>query len=220
MARSKRMAKVRRRGRPSIFDEGLKESDLVAAYNKAGSCRKAAILLGISDRALRKYLRALGFQIDTRRPVSGPTLDSARGHQVAGLVAWVKENPRIKLPRSYAGIAAKTGLNEKSIRSFLLRRARRLKVWLKSLGNLTSRPAVVTDTTGLRIPTDAIEKYELAVDIFDLAVKLKIWIKYGGYREARLTWKEYIELFGLTEADAPWARKKLSKTVDNTPEGV
>lgn len=203
-------AEIRNPGRPNIFSYGLTPDDLVEQYNKHGSCRKAAKALGISDRALRKHLRSLGFSFDTRPPCSGPGLKECNSGNIPYLLAWVEAHPKVRLPRSFAGIAKKTTLREASIRTYLMRRARRVKRYLLSLGTLVGKEGlIITDDSGRHVPTELIDTLELNVDVFDLAAKLTMRLKYGGILYAKMPWAEYAALFGATEADTPWAKRRL-----------
>jgi len=196
-------------GRPSIFDEGLTLKDLIKVYEKGLSCRKAAAALGIDPRTYRNYVKREGLDTKFTRPSPGPSIEFANGFRVPKLLLWCRENPRRKLPRGFQKISDVTGIPFGTIRSYLVRRRRRMVKWANKLGDLRALESkILIDNTGRHIPLELIETYDLRVDTYDLRVRLSMMLRGGIHLKAELPWQKYAELFGLTPQEAPWALKK------------
>ena len=197
-------------GRPSIFEEGLSEKDILKVYEKGLSCRKGAAELGIDPKTYRKYLAKLGMSsAGYKRPSPGPTIEFANGYRVPKLLLWCREHPHRKLPRSLKRIAQITEIPFETVRSYLVKRKHRMLLWAKSLGDLRAlKGTIIIDDTGRHIPVEMISSYEMRIDIYDLKVKLTIVLRGGVYLKASLAWADYAALFGLGPKDAPWVPKK------------
>ena len=206
----------RPRGRPTILSEGIEPEAFVEAYNKVGSARKAAKKLGVDEKTVRKYLRMQGFQLQRPRKLAG--VDSRNGDRLPKLTAWLRDHPGQKLPRTIHGIAYRTGISENTVLQYFRRRKARLLKWLKTLPMKFEQDRIIVSTDGVKIPSEAIASYEYEVDLLTLEMTLKLWITFGAYMTAKVTWQHYLSLIGHSEAEAPWNQKLKLDRVDSAEQ--
>jgi hypothetical protein len=208
------MKKISHTGRPSLLESGLSIQDLISAYEKGGSARAAAKLLGCEAKAVRKHLRAAGYTLvhtSNRRGLGSKA-------SPALLLEWMRAHPQSKLPRSIKGISAKTGIPVATIKRFLLNRRKRLQAWLEKLPTPEKVSPVVFDNTSMRIPSDIVEECSLHVEMYELKVNVCYVLRGFGPRKLDIPYKEYLKLIKVAEADAPWGKGKLLKDVEIVPK--
>ncbi len=144
----------------------LDRDGLLQMYRESGSIERLAVRIGVTSRTIRFWLRELGI-----RGKRYWVRDYARREASNTLISkWIKTHPHAKLPHSAKAIAELTGINPSTVGSYLTRRARRVRAYALSFGDLRKLKIVVRDEAGRMIPTRAIREYSLRVDRYSLEV--------------------------------------------------
>jgi len=205
------LVETKRPGRPTILEEkSLTLEQLAAVYANSNSEREAAAKLGITARTLRKYLRMSG--VDTATPRS-----KAPGvtHNPSPVYYWIRDQHGI-IPRSTRAIAQQSGLSHAMIAKFLERRRKAAMVYLNNLGSIRELPGHrLTTTRGQLFSTEQIAQAQLSVDLYSLAVTLKLMLRSGVSVVAVLSFNTYRELF----PSAPDEPRELS-TIFSDPRAT
>lgn len=191
-------------GRPTILESlGLTVEQIVSCYKNSTSEREAAEKLKITVRTLRKYLYKGGL-----KPSDNPHAAIHRGREAGTtrypsvVFHYIRSKHGI-IPRSTKAMSEESGIAVTTIEKFLVRRKKYALDYLLTLGLLreVENKRIVT-TKGSIVKTEQIATSDFKVDRYDLSISLRMLLRSGIVVHARMSFREYQELFARDPANA------------------
>ncbi len=149
------------------------EDKILKAYKELGQIKKVEKLLNISHYRITKILHAHGINPQKKGKRIKPRFYNC-------LHKWLYNHPGFILPRSPKQIAKLTGCSKDAIKTFLYRRYKQLKLYLKNINKLN--PLKVKnkfrDVNGILLTYSMVKQWEVVkVDKYNLSILLKIKLK-------------------------------------------
>jgi len=173
---------------------GMDYDQLKAMYIKYGTIKKLADHLGVTDRTVKNWMREGNIQ-----GIIHPTRER-KGKSMNAMRRWISENPKVKLPRSPMQISEITGIPLPSVKSFFVRRKKKLFLWTQRFPSLTELDIVLRAVDMTYVPTKSIDAYELKIDAYSLKILVYGMRKTGSVFRILMTPKEYESLFKTVDA--------------------
>lgn len=182
----------------SLLGTGLTEEDIRQMYREMKSVRKVGKKVGISYVTVAKIVK------DEVLPVGSQPLPYKWGGREHYFKKWQDEHLGL-LPRSPQKVAAmynQPGVTWNAIECYMRRRARLIRDYLYSLGDLrTLKGKFMIDTKGREIPLENIYSYEIRVDKYNLVVEIRAVLNFTGSTTIRTSVADMLDLFGKEKAD-------------------
>jgi len=185
-------------GRPRITEIlGITNERIVSLYKELGTLKLVGERLGVTTRTLRKYLRESGVKPIGPRPTARSWL-SKRPSRVYLYMKECADNS-ILIPRNTRKIAELSGCTRRQVQDFVERRRKAAKKLIESKGSIPSK-TILQDTLGRRFKSEAIDQYTIAVDTFDLTIKLTCVLRTGVRTIVQIPLNRYMKLLSGDDA--------------------
>lgn len=164
--------------------------DLEDIYVKVRTIEGLSKHFGVSERTIKNWMKEgniKGQRHATRaRPLA--SMDAMR--------RWIHDNPEVKLPRSPQKIHELTKIPLPSVKSFFVRRRRRLTKWLERFPKLqTLGQMTFKSTDGSYVPVQSIDTYMFKVDPYLLRILVYGKRKTGSYFAIPFSPKSFESVF-------------------------
>jgi len=148
---------------------------IIRTYEKFGTARKAAQVLGITHQTVCKYLKKAGV---TLKKSGWDTWNKLRvgkeSYKHSQFADWLREHPRTTLPRDAREISKITGVSLQAVRSYFKRQYNKSKYYISKLGDFKQYDAQLTaiDSEGedFKWPLNKLSRYIYSVDRYDHTV--------------------------------------------------
>jgi len=178
-------------GRRSLLDKCFfTVEDVVTAYEE-GDVKSAAKHFKTSTKTIRKYLKLGGLTLK-RGPRKG---QPHKSRHYSAFADWLRQNPKVVLPRSPSKIAEVTGCSLDAVKGYLYRRRLDLR---KHVDELIEKglPATLTDSHGRARTAESIHEYQVHVDFANYCVVMDIVGKLGEKDRLFFASQDLYNLFG------------------------
>lgn len=180
---------------PNIFQlTGLSLEEFKRKARAAHSAKALAEDLGICINSAQKYLHLYGLSKPSFRPHRNP-LDVSGKSDWGVLAQWLKAHPGIKLPAADRDVAAKLGISEEAVHSWVKRQRRRLSGYCAALGDLRLRSVTLTAEGGLRIPARLIKSYTITVNPKTFVTRIRVTLAGPRIYFVEMTLGAYYSIF-------------------------
>jgi hypothetical protein len=183
--------------RKTVLEErGITRRQMVKTYREEESLLRAADILGINEKTLRKYLDEAGI-IRKQGPRAARSREVPEWHHSC-LAEFIKANPKVKLPRKYKDIVELTGCTLAEVKSYLYRKRKYVKDGMHRLPQPEMLNITLIDTEGIRIPTRAIWKSYYTYHKRSFLITSHAEIRGSGkIRKFTHTLEEWRNLYGI-----------------------
>lgn len=155
----------------------MSKTELLVMYEATPNVRRMAMLLGVSDRTLRRKMDEVGIKRKLGRPKGKE--DTLPREKTAILASYIREHPNEVLPASAKEIAEKVGCSVDQVKTYLYRRRKEVARKVDRLGDPRGWKMLLKDTIGGIVPTGIIESYVYEFSKTRLKVRLKVRIRGG-----------------------------------------
>lgn len=183
-----------KRQKPSrdiLREKGLQIEDLIEAYEKERSIKRASEILGINSGTFHSVMKKNGYVFTRGRK-------GIKKKHTSVVAEWLRKHSDVALPRNYKEISDIMDIPVATVRAYFKRRQERLHQILKEYHDIIGLDLFgLKDVSGHMITNKGLSSTKIYVDDFALCFVVKASTLSGNRVTFVIQQDEYLKMFGV-----------------------